>query len=115
MSYESTAEPIKVGYLMDFKLPDLYPQEMKEDLSNPFDLVFGQAVEEGLIDRPIQILYKEVEGLPKLVPSCQTPVRDGMVVHTTSPKAVANQKQVMEYLLINAPKPASTRMMTFRI
>ena len=30
MSYESTAEPIKVGYLMDFKLPDLYPQEMKE-------------------------------------------------------------------------------------
>src|SRR6478672_7299168 len=65
MSYESTAEPIKVGYLMDFKLPDLYPQEMKEDLSNPFDLVFGEAMEEGLIDRPIQIIYKEVEGLPK--------------------------------------------------
>jgi branched-chain amino acid transport system substrate-binding protein len=65
MSYESTAEPIKVGYLMDFKLPDLYPQEMKEDLSNPFDLVFGQALEDGLIDRPIQIVYKEVEGLPK--------------------------------------------------
>ena len=65
MSYESTAEPIKIGYLMDFKLPDLYPQEMKEDLSNPFDLVFGEALEEGLIDRPIEIIYKEVEGLPK--------------------------------------------------
>jgi branched-chain amino acid transport system substrate-binding protein len=65
MSYESTAEPIKIGYLMDFKLPDLYPQQMKEDLSNPFDLVFGQAVEDGLIDRPIQIIYREVEGLPK--------------------------------------------------
>lgn len=25
MSYESSAEPIKIGYLMDFKLPDLYP------------------------------------------------------------------------------------------
>ena len=35
MSYESTAEPIKIGYLMDFKLPDLYPQEMKEDLPIP--------------------------------------------------------------------------------
>jgi NADH-quinone oxidoreductase subunit G len=50
-----------------------------------------------------RICLVEVEGLPKLVPSCQTPVRDGMVVHSTSPKAVANQKQVMEYLLINHP------------
>ena len=65
MSYESTAEPIKLGYLMDFKLPEFYPQEMKEDLSNPFELIFGEAMEQGLIDRPIQIIYKEVEGLPK--------------------------------------------------
>jgi NADH-quinone oxidoreductase subunit G len=50
-----------------------------------------------------RICLVEVEGLPKLVPSCQTPVRDGMVIHSTSPKAVANQKQVMEYLLINHP------------
>lgn len=39
----------------------------------------------------------------KLVPTCQTPAGDGMVVHTDSPKAVANQKSVMEYLLINHP------------
>jgi hypothetical protein len=32
MSYESTAEPIKVGYLMDFLLPDDYPQEKRDDL-----------------------------------------------------------------------------------
>jgi NADH-quinone oxidoreductase subunit G len=50
-----------------------------------------------------RICLVEVEGIPKLVPSCQTPVRDGMVVHSTSAKAVANQKQVMEYLLINHP------------
>ena len=50
-----------------------------------------------------RICLVEVEGLPKLVPSCQTPVRDGMVVHSTSPKSIANQKQVMEYLLINHP------------
>src|SRR3712207_9196784 len=50
-----------------------------------------------------RICLVEVEGLPKLVPSCQTPVRDGMVVHSTSPKAVANQTHVMEYLLINHP------------
>jgi NADH-quinone oxidoreductase subunit G len=50
-----------------------------------------------------RICLVEVEGLPKLVPSCQTPIRDGMVVHATSHKAIANQKQVMEYLLINHP------------
>ena len=50
-----------------------------------------------------RICLVEVEGLPKMVPSCQTPVRDGMVVHFESPKAVANQKQVMEYLLVNHP------------
>ena len=50
-----------------------------------------------------RICLVEVEGLPKLVPSCQTPIRDGMVVHANSSKAIANQKQVMEYLLINHP------------
>src|ERR1700754_4363153 len=50
-----------------------------------------------------RICLVEVEGVPKLVPSCQTPVRDGMVVHSKSTKAIANQKQVMEYLLINHP------------
>lgn len=44
-----------------------------------------------------------LEPLPKLVPTCQTACADGMVVYTDSPKAVANQKAVMEYLLINHP------------
>ena len=39
----------------------------------------------------------------KLMPTCQTQAADGMVVYTDSPKAVANQKAVMEYLLINHP------------
>ena len=50
-----------------------------------------------------RICLVEVEGIPKLVPPCQTPVRDGMVVLSKSSKAIANQKQVMEYLLINHP------------
>lgn len=50
-----------------------------------------------------RICLAEVEGVPKLVPTCQTPIRDGMVVHTQSTKAIANQKQVMEYLLVNHP------------
>ena len=59
---------------------------------------------EGLsIPASCRICLVEVEGINKLVPSCQTPVREGMVVHSLSTKAIANQKQVMEYLLINHP------------
>ncbi len=32
MSYESTAEPIKVGYLMDFTLPPGFPEELLASL-----------------------------------------------------------------------------------
>ncbi|MDP6152857.1 MAG: 2Fe-2S iron-sulfur cluster-binding protein, partial [Phycisphaeraceae bacterium] len=31
----------------------------------------------------------KVELMPKLVPTCQTPASDGMVVYTKSPKAIA--------------------------
>ncbi|MBL8757442.1 MAG: (2Fe-2S)-binding protein [Phycisphaerae bacterium] len=45
----------------------------------------------------------KLESMGKLLPTCQTACSDGMVVYTDSPKAVANQKAVMEYLLINHP------------
>jgi NADH-quinone oxidoreductase subunit G len=45
----------------------------------------------------------EVEGAPKALPACATPVTDGMKVKTNSPKARAAQKAVMEFLLINHP------------
>jgi NADH-quinone oxidoreductase subunit G len=45
----------------------------------------------------------EVEKAPKPLPACATPIMDGMVVHTRSPKAIAAQKSVMEFLLINHP------------
>jgi branched-chain amino acid transport system substrate-binding protein len=64
MSYESRAEPIKLGYLFDFKLPESYPQEKRDDLTRPFDLVFAEGLEQGLIDRPVEIVFREVDGLP---------------------------------------------------
>lgn len=45
----------------------------------------------------------KVEPGPKLMPTCQTSAAEGQVVYTDSPKAIANQKSVMEYLLINHP------------
>src|ERR1700735_2320257 len=65
MSYESTAEPIKIGYLMDFKLPPGFPEELFASFTQTFDLIFEEAVAHGLMDRPVQVVYREVEGLPK--------------------------------------------------
>jgi ABC-type branched-subunit amino acid transport system substrate-binding protein len=65
MSYESAAEPIKLGYLFDFRLPENYPQEMRDDLTRPFELVFRNGLARGIIDRPVEIVFREVEGLPK--------------------------------------------------
>lgn len=45
----------------------------------------------------------EVEKAPKPLPACATPVTQGMIVHSSSDKAVTAQKGVMEFLLINHP------------
>jgi NADH-quinone oxidoreductase chain G len=45
----------------------------------------------------------EIEKAPKLQTACTTPVADGMVVNTTSPKAIAGQNATIEFLLANHP------------
>lgn len=40
---------------------------------------------------------------PKLLPGCQTPVKDGTVVISNSEKVLAAQKATLEYLLLNHP------------
>ncbi len=45
----------------------------------------------------------EIEGIPKLQTSCSTPVRDGMVVHTTSDRVKHAQNAIVEFLLVNHP------------
>lgn len=45
----------------------------------------------------------EVEGAPKLLPSCVTTVADGQVVHTDSAKARAMREGVLEFYLVNHP------------
>ena len=45
----------------------------------------------------------EIEGIPKLQTSCSTPVRDGMVVNTTSNRVKSAQNAIVEFLLVNHP------------
>ena len=41
--------------------------------------------------------------VPKPQPACATPVMEGMKIHTRSARALAAQRNVMEFLLINHP------------
>jgi NADH-quinone oxidoreductase subunit G len=45
----------------------------------------------------------EIEGIPKLQTACSTPVRDGMVVITTSDRVKHAQNAIVEFLLVNHP------------
>jgi len=45
----------------------------------------------------------EMDWAPKLFPSCQTPVRDGLEVRFNSPAVRENQRHVLEYYLLNHP------------
>jgi NADH-quinone oxidoreductase subunit G len=45
----------------------------------------------------------EIEGIPKLQTSCSTPVKDGMVVHTTTGRVKEAQNAIVEFLLVNHP------------
>jgi NADH dehydrogenase/NADH:ubiquinone oxidoreductase subunit G len=50
-----------------------------------------------------RICFVEVEGAPRLVTACSTPVRDGMVVSTDTEKVREARAAVMEFLLANHP------------
>jgi NADH-quinone oxidoreductase subunit G len=45
----------------------------------------------------------EVSNAPKLVPACQTPLAEGQVIKTQTPKVQDQQRAVMEFLLLNHP------------
>jgi NADH-quinone oxidoreductase subunit G len=50
-----------------------------------------------------RICLVEIEKMPKLQIACNTPVSEGMVVHTLSEKAAEGRRAVLEFLLLNHP------------
>ncbi len=55
------------------------------------------------VDGSCRLCQVEIEGVPKLQIACDTPVADGMVVHTTSERVQRAREGVMELLLVNHP------------
>ncbi len=50
-----------------------------------------------------RVCLVEMEGNPKLLTSCTTPVAPGMVIHTHSPRVLEARRAVVELLLIRHP------------
>jgi NADH-quinone oxidoreductase subunit G len=55
------------------------------------------------VDGSCRMCQVEIEGIPKLQIACNTPIRDGMVVHTTTAAVHKARQGVMELLLVNHP------------
>jgi len=55
-----------------------------------------------------RVCVVEVEGAPRLVASCHTPISEGMVVQTRSPKVVVARKALVELLLAGHTGPCVT-------
>ncbi|HKV53982.1 MAG TPA: molybdopterin-dependent oxidoreductase [Candidatus Binataceae bacterium] len=55
------------------------------------------------IDGSCRLCQVRIEGVPKLQISCNTPVRDGMVVHLADPEVALARRGVEELLLLNHP------------
>ena len=48
-----------------------------------------------------RVCVVEVEGMEKLPPSCNTPVKEGMVVHTSTERVIKARKTMLDLLLSN--------------
>jgi NADH-quinone oxidoreductase subunit G/formate dehydrogenase alpha subunit len=55
-----------------------------------------------------RICVVEVEDSPRLIASCHTPIAEGMVIHTRSPKVTAARKTVVKLLLAGHTGPCVT-------
>jgi NADH-quinone oxidoreductase subunit G len=55
------------------------------------------------IDGSCRLCQVRIEGIPKLQISCNTQVRDRMVVHTADPEVALARRGVLELLLLNHP------------
>ena len=55
------------------------------------------------IEGSCRMCLVEVEKAPKLVPSCATPIADGMIVRTNTPRVQQAVRYAMEFLLLHHP------------
>jgi len=103
VSVASARQPIKVGVLFDFVFP-AEPDEWDfvRDFFDSIQLVFDDACSSGVLDRPIEIVFREVEGLPRgsvksAIDGARELVDEGCLV-IIGPMVSENAPPIREYL-----------------
>ena len=61
MSNMSNAEPIKLGFLIDY-IGDSSSMDDHSNFLRPLELVFNAGYESGMIDRPVEVVFRERAG-----------------------------------------------------
>ncbi len=65
MTFGSAQSPIKVGVLCDFVLPAPGTWDVRSDFLDALRLPLEQAVAAKQLDRPVELIVRDVEGLPR--------------------------------------------------
>jgi NADH-quinone oxidoreductase subunit G len=99
-------EPRTITFTIDGREVQAPENSMLVDAAKRGDVEIPVFCYEPKLGNPVgacRMCLVEVEGIPKLQTGCSTPVKDGMVVHTSSERVKTAQQAVVEFLLINHP------------
>ncbi len=64
MAVGRTAKPIKLGMLNDLEMPADLPRDALRDMRESVELVLQDALDAGDLDRPVEIVMRNADGLP---------------------------------------------------
>ena len=73
------AEPIKLGVLVDAIPSQRHAREIRDDYLQVLELVFEEGLNSGLLDRPVEVVYRETPGLPRGTVKAVIDAFDGLV------------------------------------
>ncbi|HEX2161039.1 MAG TPA: 2Fe-2S iron-sulfur cluster-binding protein, partial [Thermoleophilaceae bacterium] len=99
-------EPRKIVFELDGREVEAAEGTLLVDAARNGDVEIPYFCYEPKLGPPVgacRMCLVEIEGIPKLQTSCSTPVKDGMVVHTTTDRVKEAQNAVVEFLLVNHP------------
>src|SRR6185295_2710571 len=65
MAIATQVAPIKIGVLIDFVLPPPSAWNIRDDFLEATRLTFDDAVAAGRLDRPVELVVRECEGVPR--------------------------------------------------
>nr|MBA2342131.1 (2Fe-2S)-binding protein [Thermoleophilaceae bacterium] len=99
-------EPTYINFEIDGREVSAPEGELLVDAAKRGDIEIPYFCYEKKLGAPVgacRMCLVEIEGMPKLQTSCSTPVKDGMVVTTTSDDVKQAHNSIVEFLLINHP------------